>query len=59
MWKLAVIDVRLLRKIAVVGIVEAYSAAGKTWFGWWLVEHYLSYHVKLPGWLWIGGAYKG
>ena len=27
---------------------EAYSAAGKTWFGWWLVEHYLSYHVNCP-----------
>ena len=29
-------------------IVEAYSAAGKTWFGWWLVEHYLPYHVDCP-----------
>ena len=28
--------------------VEAYSAAGKTWFGWWLVEHYFSYHVNCP-----------
>ena len=27
---------------------EAYSAAGKTWFGWWLVEHYFSYHVDCP-----------
>ena len=27
---------------------EAYSAAGKTWFGWWLVEHYFSYHVNCP-----------
>ena len=27
---------------------EAYSAAGKTWFGWWLVEHYLPYHVNCP-----------
>ena len=25
--------------LAVVRIDEAYSAAGKTWFGWWLVEH--------------------
>ena len=28
--------------------MEAYSAAGKTWFGWWLVEHYFSYHVDCP-----------
>ena len=28
--------------------LEAYSAAGKTWFGWWLVEHYFSYHVDCP-----------
>ena len=27
---------------------EAYSAAGKTWFGWWLVEHYFSYHIDCP-----------
>jgi len=29
-------------------IKEAYSAAGETWFGWWLVEHYLPYHVNCP-----------
>ena len=28
--------------------LEAYSAAGETWFGWWLVEHYLPYHVNRP-----------
>ena len=27
---------------------EAYSAAGETGFGWWLVEHYFSYHVNRP-----------
>ena len=27
---------------------EAYSAAGEMRFGWWLVEHYLSYHVNCP-----------
>ena len=27
---------------------EAYSAARETGFGWWLVEHYLSYHVNCP-----------
>ena len=30
------------------GNVEAYSAAGEIGFGWWLVEHYLSYHVNCP-----------
>ena len=29
-------------------LIEAYSAAGKTWFGWWLVEHYFSYHIDCP-----------
>ena len=29
-------------------LIEAYSAAGETWFGWWLVEHYFSYHVNCP-----------
>lgn len=24
---------------------EAYSATGEMGFGWWLVEHYFSYHV--------------
>ena len=28
--------------------LEAYSAAGEMRFGWWLVEHYLSYHVNCP-----------
>ena len=28
--------------------LEAYSAAGETWFGWWLVEHYSAYHVNCP-----------
>ena len=27
---------------------EAYSAAGEMGFGWWLVEHYFSYHVNCP-----------
>ena len=33
---------------AVQRLKEAYSAAGKTWFGWWLVEHYFSYHIDCP-----------
>ena len=28
--------------------IEAYSAAGETGFGWWLVEHYFSYHIDCP-----------
>ena len=27
---------------------EAYSVAGEIGFGWWLVEHYLSYHIDCP-----------
>jgi len=29
-------------------ITEAYSVAGEMGFGWWLVEHYFSYHVDCP-----------
>ena len=39
--------------------IEAYSAAGKTWFGWWLVEHYLSYHVNRPNSCGLGEPARG
>ena len=41
---------RKLLKPVIIGIsrTEVYSVAGETWFGWWLVEHYLSYHVNCP-----------
>ncbi len=39
--------------------VEAYSAAGKTWFGWWLVEHYLPYHVNCPDGCGLGEPTRG
>ena len=33
---------------AIICNTEAYSAAGETGFGWWLVEHYFSYHIDCP-----------
>ena len=41
---------RKLLKPVIIGIsrTEVYSVAGETGFGWWLVEHYLSYHVNCP-----------
>ena len=27
---------------------EAYSVAGETEFGWWSIDHYLSYHIDCP-----------
>ena len=41
---------RKLLKPVIIGIsrTEVYSVAGETWFGWWLVEHYLPYHVNRP-----------
>ena len=36
------------RRWLVVSYHEAYSAAGGMGFGWWLVEHYLPYHVDCP-----------
>ena len=38
---------------------EAYSAAGKTWFSWWLVEHYLPYHVNCPNSCGLGEPTRG
>ena len=32
----------------VLFVIEAYSAAGEIGFSWWLVEHYLPYHVNRP-----------
>ena len=29
-------------------LFEAYSVAGEMGFGWWLVKHYLSYHIDCP-----------
>ena len=40
-------------------MLEAYSAAGKTWFGWWLVEHYLPYHVDCPNSCGLGEPARG
>ena len=39
--------------------LEAYSAAGGMGFGWWLVEHYLSYHVDCPDGCGLGGDGRG
>ena len=45
------------RKIS--GYKEAYSAAGGMGFGWWLVEHYLSYHVDCPDGCGLGESTRG
>ena len=41
---------RKLLKPVIIGIsrTEVYSVAGEMGFCWWLVEHYLSYHVNCP-----------
>ena len=39
--------------------IEAYSAAGGMGFGWWLVEHYLSYHVNCPDGCGLGESTRG
>ena len=43
----------------IFGYTEAYSAAGETWFGWWLVEHYLPYHVNRPDGCGLGEPARG
>ena len=46
----AAVSGRKLLKPVIIGIsrTEVYSVAGEMGFGWWLVEHYLSYHVNCP-----------
>ena len=46
----ATVSGRKLLKPVIIGIprTEVYSVAGETGFGWWLVEHYFSYHVDCP-----------
>lgn len=39
--------------------LEAYSVAGEMGFGWWLVEHYFSYHVDCPDGCGLGESTKG
>ena len=41
------------------GAYEAYSVAGKTWFSWWLVEHYLPYHINCPNGCGLGEPARG
>ena len=48
-----------MNEIVIPRIPEAYSAAGETWFGWWLVEHYLSYHVNRPNGCGLGEPARG
>ena len=38
---------------------EAYSVAGEMGFGWWLVEHYLPYHVNRPNSCGLGESTRG
>ena len=38
---------------------EAYSVAGGMGFGWWLVEHYLPYHVDCPNSCGLGEPARG
>ena len=54
-------NVRQIGKLieGIISYMEAYSAAGKTWFGWWLVEHYFSYHVNCPDGCGLGEPTRG
>ena len=42
-----------------VPYAEAYSVAGEMGFGWWLVEHYLPYHVNRPNSCGLGESTRG
>ena len=42
------LDLELKRPYLALWVNEAYSVAGEMGFGWWLVEHYLPYHVNRP-----------
>ena len=57
----AAVSGRKLLKPVIIGIsrTEVYSVAGETGFGWWLVEHYLSYHVNRPNGCGLGKPARG
>ena len=38
---------------------EAYSVAGEIGFSWWLVEHYLPYHINHPNSCGLGEPTRG
>ena len=42
-----------------LGYTEAYSVAGEMGFGWWLVEHYLPYHIDCPNSCGLGESTRG
>ena len=52
---------RKLLKPVIIGIprTEVYSVTGETGFRWWLVEHYLSYHVNCTDGYGLGEPTRG
>ena len=55
----ASLDDGLADQNATPSITEAYSVAGEMGFGWWLVEHYFSYHVNCPNSCGLGESARG
>ena len=57
----ATISGRKLLKPVIIGIsrTEVYSVAGEMGFCWWLVEHYLPYHVNRPNSCGLGEPTRG
>ena len=57
----ATVSGRKLLKPVIIGIsrTEVYSVAGEIGFGWWLVEHYLPYHVNRPNSCRLGEPARG
>ena len=47
------------KSLASIATIEAYSVAGEIGFGWWLVEHYLPYHVDCPDGCGLGEPTRG
>ena len=52
-------SIKSLISSLVLAIVEAYSVAGEIGSGWWLVEHYLPYHVNCPDGCGLGEPARG
>ena len=57
----AAVSGRKLLKPVIIGIsrTEVYSVAGEMGFCWWLVEHYLPYHVNRPNSCGLGEPARG
>ena len=58
-WTQPTLKNRICTYIFTYETIEAYSVAGEIGFSWWLVEHYLPYHINHPNSCGLGEPTRG